>query len=251
MTDLTGLTAVITGGNNGIGRAMAIGIGKAGANIAIWARNEARNAETIEELSGLGAKAIAIPVDVADESNVTAAMEQTVGELGSLGCFVANAGISISAPIAEMTMDTWRQVMRTNLDGAFLCTREAARRFIAQGTGGSMIVLSSTVSRYGGAGLAAYATSKTGVLGLARTLTIELARHKVRCNILIPGWTYTGMTSELTRNDNFMAATTARTPVRRWAEPGEFHDVAAFLADPALTFHTGNEVIVDGGYTIF
>lgn len=251
MTDLTGLTAVVTGGNNGIGRAMAVGMAKAGANIAIWARNETRNAETIEELVSYGVKAIAIALDVADEAAVIAAMEQTVNELGPLGCFVANAGISIAAPITEMTLESWDQVMRTNLDGAFLCTREAARRFVAQGTGGSMVVLSSTVSRYGGVGLAAYATSKTGVLGLARTLAIEMAKHKVRCNVLIPGWTYTGMTGPLTRNDKFMAATTARTPVRRWAEPEEFHEVAVFLADPALTFHTGNEVIVDGGYTIF
>jgi NAD(P)-dependent dehydrogenase (short-subunit alcohol dehydrogenase family) len=142
-------------------------------------------------------------------------------------------------------------VLRTNLDGAFLCTREAGRRFIAQGSGGSIIVLSSTISRYGGAGLASYATSKTGLLGLSRTLAVELARHQVRCNTLIPGWTRTNMNPHLHGDAGFMAATVARTPVRRWAEADEYHEVAAFLADPKLTFHTGNEVIVDGGYTIY
>jgi NAD(P)-dependent dehydrogenase (short-subunit alcohol dehydrogenase family) len=164
---------------------------------------------------------------------------------------VANAGIAEAAPLTEMTLETWHRVLRTNLDGGFLCTREAARRFVAQGTGGSIVVLSSTISRYGGAGQAAYAVSKTGLLGLGRTLAVELARHKVRCNVLIPGWTRTGMNTDLQADERFMAATAARTPVRRWADPSEFHEVAAFLADPTLTFHTGNEVVVDGGYTIF
>ncbi len=251
MTDLSGLTAIVTGGNSGIGRAMAVGIAKAGADVAIWARNAERNAEVVEEIAALGRRAIAIACDVTDETAVIDAMEQTVADLGPLGCFVANAGTSEYVPIAEMSMDTWHRILRTNLDGTFLCTREAARRFIAQGSGGSIVVLSSTISRYGGAGLGAYATSKTGLLGLSRTLAVELARHKVRCNTLIPGWTRTALTAALQADERFMAATTGRTPVRRWADPHEFEEVAAFLADPTLTFHTGNEVIVDGGYTIF
>jgi hypothetical protein len=249
--DLTGLTAVVTGGNNGIGLAMAVGMAKAGANVAVWARNAERNAAAVEELVGYGVKAMAVPCDVADEASVAEAMTRTVDELGPLGCFVANAGIAEAAPITEMTLETWHRVLRTNLDGTFLCTREAARRFVEQGTGGSMVVVSSTITRYGGAGQAAYAASKNGVLGLGRTLAVELARHRVRCNILIPGWTRTGMNRDLQADERFMKATTSRTPARRWADPEEFHEVAAFLADPALTFHTGNEVVVDGGYTVF
>ncbi|MCE3551136.1 SDR family oxidoreductase [Pseudonocardia sp. RS11V-5] len=251
MTNLTGLTAVVTGGNNGIGRAMAVGMAKAGANIAVWARNAERSADAVEEISTHGVKAIAVSCDVADEDAVSAAMTQTVDALGPLGCFVANAGIADAAPITEMSLSSWHRVLRTNLDGGFLCTREAARRFVAQGTGGSIVVLSSTISRYGGAGMASYAASKTGLLGLGRTLAVELARYQVRCNILIPGWTRTGMNTDLQEDERFMRATIGRTPARRWADPEEFHEVAAFLADPSLTFHTGNEVVVDGGYTIF
>lgn len=149
-----------------------------------------------------------------------------------------------------MSLETWRRVLRTNLDGGFLCTREAARRFVAQGSGGSIIVVSSTISRYGAAGQAAYSTSKTGLLGLGRTLAVELARHRVRCNILIPGWTRTSMNLDLQADERFMKATTART-ARRWADPEEFHEVTTFLANPALTYHTGNEVVVDGGFTVF
>ncbi|SHN43225.1 SDR family NAD(P)-dependent oxidoreductase [Cryptosporangium aurantiacum] len=251
MTDLTGLTAVVTGGNSGIGRAMAVGMAKAGADVAIWARDEKRSAETVAEITGYGVRALAVGCDVTDEDAVAAAMEQTVTELGPLGCLVANAGVTDGAPITEMTLDRWHRVLRTNLDGAFLSTREAARRFVAQDSGGSIVVVSSTVSRYGGTGLAAYSASKTGLLGLGRTLAVELARYRVRCNILLPGWTRTPMTETLQADDRFMAATTARTPVRRWGIPEEFHEVAAFLADPALTFHTGNEVVVDGGYSVF
>jgi NAD(P)-dependent dehydrogenase (short-subunit alcohol dehydrogenase family) len=250
-TDLTGLTAVVTGGNNGIGRAMAVGLAMAGANVAVWARDAERSAEAVDEIAARGVTAIAVSCDVADEAAVAAAMERTVDELGPLGCLVANAGIAEAAPVTDLTVATWHRVLRTNLDGTFLCTREAARRFVAQGTGGSLVVVSSTISRYGGAGQAAYATSKTGLLGLGRTLAVELARHRVRVNILVPGWTRTGMNTDLQADERFVRATTSRTPARRWAEPEEFHAVAAFLADPALTFHTGNEVVVDGGYTVF
>lgn len=249
--DLTGMTAVVTGGNNGIGRALAIGMAIAGANVAVWARNPARTAETVEQIEKLGVRSIGVACDVTDEDAVKSAMDRTVSELGLLGCFVANSGVSVEAPIAEMSLDTWRHVLETNLDGTFLCTREAARRFVKQDTGGSMVVVSSTISRYGGAGMSAYAASKTGLLGLSRTLAVELAGHRVRCNTLIPGWTKTSMNEHLQANEKFVRATTGRTPARRWAEPEEFHEVAAFLADPSLTFHTGNEVVVDGGYTIF
>ena len=129
--------------------------------------------------------------------------------------------------------------------------RAVSRHMIEHDEGGSLIIVSSIVSRYGGARQAAYTTTKMGLIGLGRTLAVELARYRIRCNILIPGWTETPMNEELMKNDRFMDATISRTPARRWAKPEEFHDVAAFLADPRLTFHTGNEVVVDGGYTIF
>ncbi|KAF0957241.1 SDR family NAD(P)-dependent oxidoreductase [Rhodococcus sp. T7] len=248
---LAGRTAVVTGGNSGIGHAMAVGLARAGADVAVWARNVDRSASVVDEIRALGVKATAVQCDIADELSVEAAMDRTVEELGPLDCLVANAGIAEAAPITEMSLDTWHRVLRTNLDGGFLCGRAAARRFVEQGTGGSIIVVSSTISRYGGVGQAAYATSKTGLIGLARTLAVELARHQVRCNVLIPGWTRTAMNTDLQADDRFMQVTTARTPARRWAAPEEFYEVAAFLADPSLTFHTGNEIVVDGGYTIF
>lgn len=251
MKDLSKMVAVITGGNQGIGLALATGIAKAGADIAIWARNAERNADAIKEISRHGGRAIAVPCDITDEHAVVTAMQQTVDELGPLGAMVANAGISDASPFVDTTLEEWRAVLNTNLDGTFLCTREAARRFVAQGEGGSILVVSSLVSRYGATGQAAYAVSKSGLSGLGRTLAVELARHRVRCNILVPGWTSTAMNAHLQADPRFVAATTARTPVRRWAEPTEFEDIAAFLTDPSLSFHTGNEIVVDGGYSVF
>ncbi|MGW4340948.1 SDR family NAD(P)-dependent oxidoreductase [Rhodococcus koreensis] len=251
MNDLAGLTAVVTGGNQGIGLSMAIGMAKAGANIAVWGRNPDRNRDAAAQIEGHGVKAVPVTCDVGDEAQVEDAMERTVGELGPLGCFVANAGLAGNVPLVETSLAQWHEVLRTNLDGAFLCSRAAARRFVAQDGGGSIVIVSSMVSRYGASNQAAYATSKTGLLGLGRTLAVELARYRVRTNILVPGWTRTAMNTDLRLNDRFMEATTTRTPLRRWASADEFEEIAAFLADPRLEFHTGNEVVVDGGYSIF
>jgi NAD(P)-dependent dehydrogenase (short-subunit alcohol dehydrogenase family) len=251
MSDLTDLHVVVTGGNGGIGLAMAAGMAKAGAHITLWARDAAKSRDAVALLEGLGTRAQALTCDVADEEQVVAAMARSVEAFGPLGCVVANAGTAAARPLVETTLEDWHSVIATNLDGAFLTCREGARRFVEQGTGGAMVLVSSMVSRFGAAQQAAYAASKTGVVGLGRTLAVELARHRVRVNVLVPGWTRTGLTMPRQGDERFMTATTARTPVRRWADAEEFEKVGAFLADPSQTFHTGNEVVVDGGYSVF
>jgi len=251
MIDLTDRTVVVTGGNSGLGLAMAHGVGRAGASVCLWSRTPARNNAAVDDLARVGITASAISCDIADEDAVESAMAQTISRHGAVDCLIANAGVGDATPFTQTSLDQWRAVLRTNLDGTFLCTRAAARYFVQAGRPGSIVVVSSMISRYGGAGQAAYAASKTGVIGLARTLAVELARHHVRVNILVPGWTATPMTAHLQENERFMRATTARTPVRRWGRPEDFAAVAAFLADPGLEFHTGNEVVVDGGYTVF
>jgi len=249
--DLKGLNVVITGGNSSLGLGLALGVAKAGANVAVWGRNAARNQAAADEVAALGVKSVAVECDVADEQDVAAAMEHTVEALGPLGALFANAGVAGETRLVDTSMDEWHRVMRINVDGVFLTAREAARRFVAQDTGGALVLVSSTASRFGAGGLGAYATSKSAVVGMGRTFSVEMARYRVRCNVLIPGWTRTAMNEHLQADDRFMAATTARTPVRRWATSGEFEKVAVFLADPTQTFHTGNEVVVDGGYCIF
>ncbi|MGW0021444.1 SDR family NAD(P)-dependent oxidoreductase [Rhodococcus sp. NPDC003382] len=251
MTDLTGRVAVVTGGNGGIGLGLAEGLARAGADIVIWARNVERSISAVETLRTHGVRAEAIACDIGSEDDVRRAVADTVKKMGRIDILMANAGIADEKPYLETSLDDWHRVIRTNLDGTFLTTREVGRYLVERGEGGAMVIVSSTITRYGGAGQAAYAASKSGTSAIGRTLAVEFARNKIRCNILIPGWVATPMNEHLRENQRLVEATTKRTPVRRWATPDEFHSVAAFLADPTLTFHTGNEVVVDGGYTIF
>ncbi|WP_342661539.1 Gluconate 5-dehydrogenase (plasmid) [Rhodococcus ruber] len=251
MIDLRGRTAVVTGGNSGIGLGLAGGLARAGADVAIWARNPDKSSAAVKELQTHGVRAQAFACDIGDEDAVMHATAETIDHFGKIDILVANAGIADAGAYLDTSLDDWQRILRTNLDGTFLCTREVARHMVDRGQGGSIIVVSSTVARYGAAGQAAYAASKSACAALGRTIAVEFARHQIRCNILIPGWVSTPMNDHLREDARFFDATVRRTPVRRWATPEEFHSVAAFLADPTLTFHTGNEVVVDGGYTIF
>jgi NAD(P)-dependent dehydrogenase (short-subunit alcohol dehydrogenase family) len=251
-SDLTGKAFVVTGGNRGIGLAMAEGMAAAGAAVAIWGRQADRNAEAVASLEASGARAVGVTCDVSDEDQVISAMATSCEQLGRLDGLFANAGRNAGpAAFVDQTLDDWRAVMAVNLDGVFLCFREAARRLIDQGEGGSLVAVSSTSAIHGAAGSEAYGTSKTALNGLVRALSVGLARHNIRVNSLVPGWTRTELSGPAYDNDKFREVTTRRTPVRRWAEPEEFRNVGAFLADPSLTFHTGQELVVDGGYTVF
>jgi NAD(P)-dependent dehydrogenase (short-subunit alcohol dehydrogenase family) len=141
--------------------------------------------------------------------------------------------------------------MAVNLDGAMLTLREAARHMVERGEGGSLVVVSSTSAMQGAPLNQTYSVAKTGLVALSRGLAVELARHRIRVNALLPGWTDTEMLAWGHENQRFKDNTIARTPVRRWADPDEFGAVAVYLARRDLTFHTGDELVVDGGYTKF
>ncbi len=252
MIDLRGKVFVVTGGSSGIGLGMAEGIVEAGGAVAVWGRRPDRNDAAVETLQALGGTAVAYRCDVSDEAQVIEAMDRTIADLGRLDGLFANAGRSgTGTPFVDLGLDEWRAVMAVNLDGAFLCLREAAKRLVSQGDGGALVAVSSTAAIHGAAGNEAYGTAKTALVGLVRALAVALARHRIRVNALLPGWTITELAGPMYHNDRFREATTRRTPVRRWADPAEFRDIGAFLADPAQTFHTGQELTVDGGYTVF
>lgn len=249
MTDLTGHVAVVTGGNRGIGFGLAEGLVAAGATVAVWARDVDR---TTEACAALGdGRALGVACDVGDEHQVAAAMAQTVERLGKVDSVFANAGVSGLAAFVDMSLDEWRRVMAVNLDGAFLTLREGARHLVERGEGGSLVAISSVSAVHGAPRMTHYAASKTAILALTRGLAVELARHRVRCNAILPGWTETEMLEPGKANQRWVDATVSRTPVRRWGVPSDFGALAAYLADPALVFHTGDSIVVDGGYTVF
>lgn len=250
--DLTGKVFVVTGGNGGIGLGLATGIAAAGGSVSVWGRNDDKNAAAVDTLCSLGADARAYRCDVSDETQVIEAMDRTVADMGRIDGLFANAGRGgTGTPFTDITLEEWRAVMAVNLDGVFLTLREAARRLIDQGRGGSLVAVSSTSAIHGAAGNEIYGTAKTALNGLVRALAVGLARHRIRVNSLLPGWTVTDLASGAYENDRFREATTRRTPVRRWADPAEFREIGAFLADPTQTFHTGQTLVVDGGYTVF
>jgi NAD(P)-dependent dehydrogenase (short-subunit alcohol dehydrogenase family) len=251
MFDLDGRVVVVTGGNGGIGLAMGRAVAEAGASVAVWGRNEEKNQRAVEELEAAGAVVMSVVVDVSDEDEVDAATGATLDRFERIDTLIANAGVSLPGPIHTLPLEQWRAVMSINLDGAFLCFRAAAAHMIERGGGGALVGVSSTSAIHGAAGNEAYSASKTALLGLVRGLAVELARHGIRANSLMPGWTETEMTAPLLGWEKFMQRTTDRTPARRWATPDDMGPAAVFLSDPTLAFHTGDCIVVDGGYTIF
>jgi NAD(P)-dependent dehydrogenase (short-subunit alcohol dehydrogenase family) len=249
---LAGRSVLVTGGNGGIGLGMAAACGRAGARIVLWGRDEAKNSSALARLSDDDIDARGFVCDVTDQTMVADVFARSIEAAGGrIDTVFANAGTTgRGVGFLDVDLDEWHRVLRTNLDGVFLTLQAAARHMVEAG-GGSLIAVSSTSAIHGAANNEAYGTSKTAVLGLVRALAVSLARHRIRVNALVPGWTVTDLSGPAYEWDKFRDATTARTPVRRWADPAEMGAPAVFLADPTATFHTGDTVVVDGGYTVF
>jgi 2-deoxy-D-gluconate 3-dehydrogenase len=250
MFDLKGKAAVVTGGNGGIGLGMAKGLAGAGARVAIAARNQEKSRAAVEEIARLGGEAIAVPVDVADEGSVEAAVRAVVERLGRLDILVNNAGINIRKQPHEYTLAEWRSVLDTNLTSAFLCSRAAYPVMKAAG-GGKIINIGSMMSIFGASFAAAYSASKGGIVQLTKALATAWARDNIQVNAVLPGWIDTELTQNARRqipglNDSVLR----RTPAGRWGEMDDMAGIAVFLAAPASDFVTGTAIPVDGGFAI-
>ncbi len=252
MTQLENRVVLITGGNGGIGLGMAKACAAAGARIVIWGRDEAKNDAAVKELRSAGHVADAFVCDVGDEEQVTSTMKASIEMAGKIDSVFANAGTTGNGKsFLDVDLEEWRRVMRINLEGAFLTLQAGARHMVERGQGGSLIPVSSTSTIHGAAGNDAYGASKSALLALTKSMAVGLARYQIRVNALVPGWTITDLARGGYESDKFREATVRRTPVRRWAEPEEMGPVAVYLADPTVTYHTGDTLVVDGGYTIF
>lgn len=253
--DLTGKAAVITGGNGGIGLGMAEGLAAAGADVAIWGRNADKNAAALERLKAHGTRIEALEVDVADEQAVVDAMAESLSRLGRIDSCIANAGVGGGAPLIEQTTEQWRKVTAVNLDAVFWTFREASKHMVARAEsgdkGGSLLVTSSVSAIHGAPQNQAYAATKAGVLAMVRGTAVELARYGIRANAVLPGWIATDMTERLQNWDAFNEKAIGRVPMRRWGEGEDFAGIAVYFASDASRFHTGDSVVIDGGYSIF
>lgn len=253
--DLTGKVALVTGGNGGIGLGMAEGLASAGATVAIWGQNPDKNAKAEAALKACGGEVLAQQVDVADEASVVAGVAEVLKQFGRLDFVAANAGIGGGAAFDEMTTENWRRVTTINLDAVFWTFREAARHMVGRAEagdpGGSLLVTSSTSAIHGAARNQAYASTKGAVLSMIRGLAVEYARHGIRANAILPGWIRSDMTERLQGWDKFNENVISRVPMRRWGDPEDFSGIAIYLASDASRFHTGDSIVIDGGYTIY
>jgi NAD(P)-dependent dehydrogenase (short-subunit alcohol dehydrogenase family) len=255
--DLSGRVAVVTGGNGGIGLGIAQALAAAGCTVSIWGRNPEKNKQALASITGAGGKGDARVCDVTDAASVTAAMQATLDRFGRVdGCF-ANAGIGGGGRRAfiERTEEEWRTMFATNLDGVFHAFQAAARHMTARAeTGdafGRLVATSSLASLFGTARNEHYAATKAALNALVRALAVELARHGVTANAILPGWIKSEMTAGLMANDKFVGNVMPRIPMRRFGEPSDFGGIAVYLMSAASSYHTADTFVIDGGYTAF
>ncbi|MGG0336493.1 3-oxoacyl-[acyl-carrier-protein] reductase [Priestia aryabhattai] len=242
---LQGKVAVVTGASRGIGRAVAIELGKLGAKVVVnYSGNEAKALEVVDEIKGLGTDAIAVQANVAESDSVQAMIKEAISTFGSVDILVNNAGITRDNLLMRMKEDEWDDVINTNLKGVFLCTKAVTRQMMKQ-RAGRIINISSIVGVSGNAGQANYVAAKSGVIGLTKTTAKELASRNITVNAVAPGFIATDMTDKL--NEEVQAEMLKQIPLASFGQPEDVANAVAFLASDASRYITGQTIHVDGG----
>ena len=253
--DLTGRGVIVTGGNGGIGLGMARALLAAGAGVAIWGSNPdktLRAKATLAAECGDASRLHAFVCDVGDEAQIDATFAASVAVLGRVDACFANAGVGGKGTLMlEMSLEEFRRVQRINVEGVFLTFRAAARHMAERGQGGSLVATASTAAIEGAARNSHYGASKGAVTSYVRALAVELARHRIRVNSILPGWIVTEMTERAVSNEKFANAVLPRIPARRWGQIDDFGGIAVYLASDAAAYTTGEQFVIDGGYTKF
>ena len=237
--------AIVTGAGQGIGRAIALGLVREGARVAIADVNE-ESANTVKnEIEASGGRALAIRTDVSNEKSVQAMVEKSLKEFLRVDILVNNAGIFPTSPVEEMSEEDWDRVIGTNLVGAFLCARAVVPKFLEQGTG-RIISITSGRAFQGAKNGAHYAASKAGIIGFSKSLALELAPHGITVNVICPGITDTAQPRGHQTEEQIYAQA-QRIPLGRIGQPEDLVGPAVFLASDAAAFITGQTILVNGG----
>jgi glucose 1-dehydrogenase len=256
---LTGQPALVTGANSGIGKATALGLAQAGADVVVnYVTDPAAAEEVAHQIEGYGRRAIAIQADVSKEDEVIGMFAKAISHFGTLHVAVSNAGLQRDSPFEQMTLEQWNTVIGVNLTGQFLCTREAAREFRKRGVvpgvsvaAGKIICMSSVHQEIPWAGHANYAASKGGVMLLMKSIAQELAPYKIRVNSVGPGAIRTPINTAAWSTPEAYAELMKLVPYKRIGEPDDIARAVAWLASDAADYVTGATLFVDGGMTLY
>jgi 3-oxoacyl-[acyl-carrier protein] reductase len=244
--DLKGQVALVTGASQGLGRAIALRLGTSGARVACVARNAEKLAETVNAIKAAGGTADVFPCDVTDSESVDQVVDAVIERWERLDILVNNAGVTRDTLVLRMTDEEWDTVLDTNLKGAFLCTRAAAKPMM-QKRYGRIINISSVSGIMGNPGQANYSASKAGLIGMTQTTARELAGRNITINAVAPGFIQTEMTAHL--GDAILGEAKKRIPAKRLGQPEDVADAVLFLASEAASYITGQVLTVDGGMT--
>ena len=248
--NLSGRVAVVTGGNGGIGLAMAEGLESAGADIVIAARDSKKGAKALTILQGFDVRSMFIQVDVRDPSSLSDLVESVVRELGGLHILVNNAGTNDRKQPEEYALEEWQTIIDTNLTSAFVASQKVYPHMSRAG-GGKIINIGSMMSIFGASFTVPYASSKGGIVQMTKGMACAWAKDNVQVNAVLPGWIDTTLTREARQQvEGLHDRVEARTPAGRWGVPGDLSGIGVFLASSASDFVTGTAIPVDGGYSV-
>jgi NAD(P)-dependent dehydrogenase (short-subunit alcohol dehydrogenase family) len=245
---LEGKTALITGASKGLGKAMALALAEAGARLVLVSRNLDMLNETAAAVRQHGTETAVFQIDVTDEAQVLRLEKAVAGEFGKVHILINNAGMNNRKPVTEFSLAEWRQVMDTNLTGAFLMCRSFVPQMRGQGYG-RILNLTSIMSHVALPGRTAYAASKAGLLGFTRALALELAPEHITVNGISPGPVATEMNTPLIQDPELNRQFISRIPLGRWGKVEEIGQLAVYLCSEDAGFITGTDILIDGGWT--